>query len=202
MQHLYKGLVMIAVSILCSQPIAYAHKVTIFAWAEGDRIHTESKFSGGKQVKDGAVTVFDRTGKQLLAGRTDDQGAFAFQKPPVAGVTVVLDAGAGHRNSWTLSAADLGFAEEGAAQTPPASSVVAGEGDALPPSTAGGLRAEDVEVIVARQLEEKLRPLIRMVAANQERGPTASEIFGGIGYIVGLVGLGAYLRYRKENRPS
>ena len=41
-----------------------------------------------------------------------------------------------------------------------------------------------------------------MLAASQEKGPSMSEIIGGIGYILGLVGLGAYVRYRKERRPS
>jgi nickel transport protein len=63
-----------------------------------------------------------------------------------------------------------------------------------------GLTARDIEAIVARQLEQKIQPLTRMVAASQEKGPTLHDIVGGIGYIIGLVGLGAYVRYRKENR--
>ena len=71
------------------------------------------------------------------------------------------------------------------------------------PTAAGpDLTARDIETIVARQLEEKIRPLMRMVAASQEKGPTIGEVLGGIGYIIGLVGLGAYVRYRKACRRS
>jgi nickel transport protein len=62
--------------------------------------------------------------------------------------------------------------------------------------------AAEVEAIVARQLKENLGPLTRMVAESREKGPSVADIFGGIGYILGLVGLGAYVRYRRENRSS
>ncbi len=70
----------LAVTLLCcfaAPHAAHAHKVTVFAWAEGDRVFTESKFSGGKMVKAGKVEVFDSSGNLLLEGRTDDNGAFA-----------------------------------------------------------------------------------------------------------------------------
>ena len=36
---------------------ASAHRVNVFAWVDGDTIHVESKFSGGKKVKTGKVVV-------------------------------------------------------------------------------------------------------------------------------------------------
>lgn len=62
------------------------------------------------------------------------------------------------------------------------------------------MSAQQIEEIVSRQLEKKLQLLIRMVAASQNKGPTISDIIGGIGYILGLVGLGAYIRYRKDGK--
>jgi len=43
---------------------ASAHKVMIFAWVEGDTVHTESKFSDGKKVKKGDVIVYDLQGNR------------------------------------------------------------------------------------------------------------------------------------------
>ena len=40
---------------------ASAHRVNVFAWVDGDTIHVESKFSGGKKVKTGKVV--DKTFK-------------------------------------------------------------------------------------------------------------------------------------------
>ena len=33
--------------LLAAQPLA--HNVTVFAWVEGDTVHVESKFSGGRR---------------------------------------------------------------------------------------------------------------------------------------------------------
>jgi nickel transport protein len=184
---------------------AQAHKVTIFAWAEGDRVFTQSKFSGGKRVNNGTVEVFDSRGDLLLTGQTDDQGEFSFVAPAVTDLNIVLTAGMGHQNSWHLSATELsgpsGKAVDAKIPPPvdadPVPVVEPHPGPAVP-----GLTPQAVEAIVAQQLEEKLRPLTRLMAAAQEKRPSMSDIFGGIGYILGLVGLGAYLRYRKDERSS
>lgn len=205
MKRLLTGL---AVALLCSfvaLPAARAHKVSVFAWAEGDRVFTESKFSGGRMVNAGKVEVFDSSGTLLLAGRTDENGAFAFKAPSITDLKIVLTAGMGHQNSWQLSAAELGGAEPNPVATHASQSDPAGleTGEEAVSAAAGtGLTAREIEAIVSRQLDQKIKPLTRMLATSQEKGPTMSEIIGGIGYILGLVGLGAYVRYRKERRPS
>lgn len=199
----YKGLGLILLCWLVFVPRALAHKVTIFAWAEGDTVHTESKFSGGKLVKDGKVEVFAGNGTRLLEGRTDDKGEFSFKAPAISELKIVLTAGMGHKNSWTLSAAELGqglSAPAGVSPQPQAPAVAPTPSPTDSPEVGPALSAGDVEAIVARQLEQNLQPLTRMLAAQQERGPSISDIVGGIGYIIGLVGLGAYLRYRREGR--
>ena len=197
-----------ALTLLCcflTLPAAHAHKVTVFAWAEGDRVFTESKFSGGKMVKAGKVEVFDRSGNLLLEGRTDDNGAFTFKAPAITDMKIVLTAGMGHQNSWLLSAAELGEGEPIPLAThdmPPEPAGLETPRETIPASAGPGLTALEIEAIVSRQLEQKMKPLVRMVAASQEKGPTMNDIVGGIGYIIGLVGVGAYVRYRKDRRRS
>lgn len=197
-----KTLALLFILVLAGFQIAEAHKVSIFAWVEDGIVHTESKFSGGKRVKSGKVEVYDSQGNFLLDGLTDENGAFSFQTPKNTGLKIVLSAGMGHGNSWTLSRADIvgGDTETAAAaQTIPVTNPDARSSSAPP---ASGLSASDVEAIVARQLERKLQPLTRMLVEEREKGPTAGDIFGGVGYILGLVGLGAYIRYRKDDRRS
>lgn len=194
----------LALTLLCcfaALPAAQAHKVTVFAWTEGDRVFTESKFSGGKEVQSGKVEVFDSSGNLLLEGRTDDKGAFDFKTPAITDLKIVLTAGMGHQNSWLLSAAELGEGEPTPVATPEPA-VLETPREKVIPVAVPGLTAREIEAIVSRQLEQKIKPLVRMVAASQERGPTPRDIFGGIGYIIGLVGLGAYVRYRKDSRRS
>ncbi len=205
MKRLAAGLAVTLLWCFATLPAAHAHKVTVFAWAEGNRVFTQSKFSGGKTVKAGKVEVFDSSGNLLLEGRTDDLGAFAFQAPAITDLKIVLTAGMGHQNSWLLSAADLGQGKLTSPAThasPSDSTVLEAPRDSVPAAAGPDLTAREIEAIVARQLQEKIQPLVRMVAASQEKKTTMGDIVGGIGYIIGLVGLGAYVRYRKERgRP-
>lgn len=201
----FKGLSLVLLCLLVFAPRALAHKVTLFAWAEGGTVYTQSKFSGGKMVKDGKVEVFDGDGTLLLEGRTNDNGEFSFKVPTITDLNLVLTAGIGHQNTWTLSAAELGEGALDPVVTLPAPSappVSEPRQETGPWADDPGLTAQAVEAIVARQLKQKLQPLTRMIAAAQDKGPTVSDIFGGIGYIIGLVGLGAYVRCRRDSRRS
>lgn len=194
-------IILAAIGILVFGTSAHAHKVSIFAWTEGDTVHTESKFSGGKKVRHGKIEVFDSNGTLLMQGQTDDVGEFSFKPPGKTDLNIVLTAGMGHRNSWWLSAAEFGQG----ASTPPLPPTKRTDSEMTPPSrqslptpVTSGLTARDVEDIVSRQLDKKIQPLSRAIAEASDKGPTLSEVIGGIGYIIGLVGLGAYIRYRRE----
>jgi hypothetical protein len=95
---------------------AYAHRVNVFAWVEGDTIYVESKFSGGKKVKTGKIIVTDSQGTELVKGTTNDQGEFSFKIPKKTDLKIVLLAGAGHRAQWTIPATEI---EIPAAEKPP-----------------------------------------------------------------------------------
>ena len=69
------------VLLLLSAVPATAHKVNVFAWVDGDRIYTQSKFSGGRKAKNATIEVYDRQGNKLLEGQTDDKGEFSFKIP-------------------------------------------------------------------------------------------------------------------------
>jgi hypothetical protein len=84
-----------------------AHRVNLFAWVEGDTIHVESKFSGGKRVNAGKITVLDPDGGELLSGMTNENGEFSFKIPKKTDLKIVVEAGEGHRGEWSISAADI-----------------------------------------------------------------------------------------------
>ena len=87
---------------------ALAHRVLIFAYTEGDTVHTESKFVPSTPVKQGKIMVIDqKTGKELLTCQTDDQGKFSFKIPPEAqkaDLKIVIEASMGHRGEFLLKA--------------------------------------------------------------------------------------------------
>ncbi len=85
---------------------AWAHRVNVFAWAEGDIVYVECKFSGGKKIVGGNIIVSDSSGVVLLTGRTNDQGEFSFKRPQLTDLKIILNAGMGHRAEWTLPVDD------------------------------------------------------------------------------------------------
>ncbi len=184
---------------------ALAHKVSIFAWVEGDTVHTQSKFMGGKRPAQALIEVFDEAGNLLLEGETDAQGFFSFQAPRKTGMQIVLAAGMGHRAVWKLSRADF---QENAVEpdTRQEFDVVAPKNTPKPElklATTGqapenGLSAAEVSALVDASLDRKLKPLINRITALNENRVSLSDILGGIGYIVGLVGLAAYMRYHRK----
>lgn len=86
---------------------ALAHKVNIFAYAEGAKIYTESYFSAGTPVDEGTVKVYDSQGNLVLKGETNKKGKFSFDIPKVDDLRIVIKASMGHKNSCTLKKSEV-----------------------------------------------------------------------------------------------
>jgi len=186
--------------VLISAP-ARAHKVTIFAWVEGDTVFTESKFSGGRKVRGAKVAVFDREGTQLLEGTTDGEGEFSFKIPTLTDLRVALNAGMGHRAEWTITESEIREAggredvgEAGGQEEAQSADMPRQVSDDL------SLSKEEIKELIDESLESKLTPIVKILSEMQTRGPSITEVIGGIGYIVGLMGVALYfLSKRKKN---
>lgn len=183
---------------------ALAHRVLVFAYAEGDTIHTESKFIPNTPVRQGKIEVLDqKSGKVLLTGQTDDQGKFSFKIPAEAAaqkldLEIVVEAALGHRGSWLFKAANYvpGPAPEPAAAPAPAAATT-------PAAGAKSVSAEQQawEAALNKALERQLAPLNEKLTELTIHRTSATDIIGGIGYILGLCGLGAYFLSRRKTNP-
>ena len=192
--------------IFCSAP-AVAHKVTIFAWVEGDTVYTQSKFSGGRKAKGSTVVVYDMEGNLLLEGKTDENGKFSFKVPQKTALKVALKASMGHLAEWTIPAEEIIGVADVAESSIPEVSVEAATHEAapsvdvkpeeeLPVPTATGLSRQEIRELIDESLDRKLTPIVNMLADSLDHGPKISDVIGGIGYILGLVGVALYFRYR------
>ncbi len=168
-----------------------AHKVIIFAWIEGDTVFTESKFSDGKKAINSQVLVFDRNGKQLLEGKTNNKGEFSFKIPKITDLRIVLNAAMGHKAEWRIPESEINEAG-GVSEKKRAG------GSSQP--IAVGLSKEEIKELIEDSLDRKLRPIVRMMNESQSKGPSVTEILGGIGYIFGLMGVAIYFKNRGKKR--
>ncbi|RZB37161.1 MAG: nickel transport protein [Desulfobacteraceae bacterium Eth-SRB2] len=180
-----------AIILIGSHGSAMAHKVMIFAWVEGDTVFTESKFSGGKKAINAPVVIFDKNGKKLLEGKTDNKGKFSFKIPKVTDLRIVLNAAMGHKAEWTVPESEI--RESG-------DIVEKKSADETSGLTTVRLSKEEVRKIVEDSLDKKLRPIVRMITESKNTKPSLTEIIGGIGYIFGLMGVALYFMNRGKKR--
>jgi nickel transport protein len=98
----------VCLSLLWAQT-ATAHKVIVFAWVEEGIVHTESSFGSKRPAKDSLIVVKDAQGQVVVQGRTSDEGLFDFKVPEnvSSDLHVVLEAGTGHKGSWTILKQEL-----------------------------------------------------------------------------------------------
>jgi len=196
--------------LLCLGTPSPAHRVTLFAYVDGDVVRVECGFNRSQKVRQGKITVTDAlTGASVLEGHTDEHGAFSFRPSEAVlrsghDVRISVAAGEGHQSDWVVTAKELrslnGHPAAGEAEQTPAGSgeqepeAAAGQGVAA--QTLAGLSAQELEALVGRVLDAKLAPLKSELAQARDRGPDLRDIIGGLGWILGLLGLAAYMKYR------
>lgn len=171
---------------------ALAHRVHIFATVQGGEIVADCRFSKKNPARNAKIEVLDAaSGKLLLSGKSDAQGAARLALPPELAadpvdLLLVLDAGEGHRGEWRIGADEL----RNATATPVNPAKPEDDSAASPttsPSAASIPAAANSVCISPEDLAARLRDQetrLRAEAAAQGPGPT--EIIGGLGWIAGI----------------
>lgn len=200
--HLCKQLLLVVLITLLLTSVAHAHKVRVFAWQEGDTVFTEAKFSGGKPAKNVDIFVENpSTQKRVASGKTDSAGNYQFTvpTPQLGSLNIVVDGGDGHRNSWTHTLENATIEHE----HPQSSRNSSAENTPkLPVNTAEkthtNIDIDQLTAVLETVLDKKLGPIKKTLAENSERSPSLQDILGGIGYILGLAGIAAYVKSKKQ----
>lgn len=175
----------LAVAILLAGT-AVAHRLDVTVEVVGGKLGGRVAYHGGRPVAGATVEVRGTGGAGVATTLTDGQGRFEVELPGGEGVEVIVITADGHAARTRL-----------AAPPPPR-----GE-----PAAPGGVGAEgDVAQRVARQVGEEMgRQLapIRESLAALERRTAVRDVLGGLGYLLGLAGVAAYLLARRAgSRPD
>ncbi len=184
---------------------ALAHKVLVSAWTEGPTVMVEGAFGDGSVAKNSSVTVYDTEGGVLVEGKTDEEGFFSFPVPVKADLKIVLDAGMGHVAETVIPADDISMVAGTEPAAQPAEATTVAEAAAVTKSQPAAaapvqtaypqLSKQDVQLIVDKGLKKQLRPVMEQLSARK-----FTDILAGIGYILGLVGIGSYFNYRRKSQ--
>ena len=152
----------------------------------------------------------------VYEGYTDTKGVCIFNIPGTSDLTIVLNAGMGHRATYKLKTEELRDSsiqqdpsrpvdEESVSGSYISASEKSGEDDRVWNESAGagrngsGVSIEDIRKVVEEEVAKQIRPLSRNIAKLQkDTGLSAGKVFAGIGYIMGLMGLFLYFKSRRS----
>lgn len=130
------ALLLVGLGLLLLSNPALAHRLQLFASADGDQIEGRVYFVGGHSAHGVEVHVLDTQGGHVAKLISDDEGRFRARVPAAADYRVVANSGDGHRAEWPIAASEFvgGFADEGQASAGGTGSVPNNAGASVPPS--------------------------------------------------------------------
>jgi len=192
LSHLVPILVLLGLS-----PPTQAHKLRVFAAAEGPLITGSAYFAGGGAATGARIRILDTQNRTLAEPTPDAAGRFSYRAQAATDLLIVAETGDGHRTEWRIPASDLTGSFPTTDPGTPERPTAAPSAPAAPPPTPAPtgldpLLTAAIEGAVARQI----RPLREELLAFQDQ-TRLRDILGGIGYILGLMGLALWWRSRR-----
>lgn len=183
-----------AVAMAVVPHAAMAHRMSVFAVVDGKTIRGEAYFRGGTPVQNAIVSVFGADGKELGQTKTDQQGHFIFSPKGDFNHKFVVDAGDGHAAEYILPAAELADAppDRKTSSSDPAVSEKPAAAAATNPATTNHEPARAASEEISLQSVHRQVIELRKQIDQYEQKTRFHDLLGGIGYILGLMGLGAY----------
>ncbi len=195
--------IFVAIACLLWTIAASGHRLNVFCWTENGKIRCESSFSGGKPVHRGQTRVLTSEGNELFSGKTDEKGRFDFPVPEKysGDLKVEVDAGVGHKGSWPVKAGEYqdikatpGKTEQGGKP----------EATKSPPPASGkkisNSERQKRQGLLQKTVRQELAPVKKQLAKLRRDRITAEDIFSGIGYILGLMGIALYFQSKRDKR--
>ena len=95
---------------------------------------------------------------------------------------IVVSGSEGHQSEWLI----------------PAKEYLSDNTSLSAPVKPAGLNNAELKLMLEELLDQKLAPIKRSLAESKQNKPGFRDIMGGIGYLLGLAGLAAWLK----NRPK
>ena len=187
--------------IFCGASHASAHRIVLFAYVEGNTVFTESYFSDGKKCRNSRIEVFDSQGNKLLGGKTDNNGEFSFTPPEKTDLKIILTASMGHRDEYIIPAGKLQGQVEGrspGSESHKAARKIFGAETGSSARQLTHREVEQIRMVVEEALNEKLKPVMRLLSKRQSEGISFVQVIGGIGFIFGIMGIILYFRSKRE----
>ncbi|MBK1693915.1 hypothetical protein CKO09_04065 [Chromatium weissei] len=183
-------LTLLLICVLNSAP-TLAHRLQVFASAEGANISGSAYFAGGAKASGVRIEIQNAVGQLLAELITAADGSFNYSTQSPIDHLIIADSGDGHRAQWRITAAELG------GNSLPNASTASPSVSTAPANAVDSATLAAIELAVARQV----RPLREELQAAENHA-NFRDILGGIGYIVGVTGILLWWRQRHNSPRS
>lgn len=183
--------------LLATVAPAEAHKLKVFATVEDNAIVGYAFFVGGSRAQGTDWTAKTAEGTEIAHGQTGDDGTYHIDLPEkvTSAITVTVDTHEGHIASATLPAARFGPVTAGAA-TVAAPADPSGPAPGAVPQSAAPATDAALAHLVAAAVQHEIEPLQEQIEEMDLR-LRYSDIVSAICLILGLAGIGLYVRSRR-----
>ena len=196
---------------------AVAHNVVSGAYAEGMLIEGEIGYSNGEMAEPGSkVQVYDGNHKLLDEVTLQEGGVFVYKAEKIAKHVFRADLSAGHVAEILVEAEELtapvSTLNGGIVKTRqttdasvagaevPVSSTTEQLGNTVEPQTQSAMvsiEADQLQRLIRAAVAQQIKPLQRELRAYKEK-VMLRDIAGGLGFIIGLFGIAAYMASRRK----
>lgn len=168
----------------------YAHNVVAGAYTDGMLVEGEIGLSNGDMAQVGLlVEVFDATGNKLGETKVEEDGLFSYQaKKPMTHI-FKANLGAGHVANIAVEGNEFAGFKPSESNKPTATS----------PNQIAGIDAQELERIVRQAVSQQVKPLQKELRAYKEK-VMIRDIMGGLGFILGIVGIAAYMSAKRKEK--
>ncbi len=184
--------------ILAAPSSAAAHSLQLFAEGDGTVIRGQAYFRGGNPAVDVLITAFGPENRKLGETRTDAQGAFSLPVRYRCDYRMLASTGDGHGAEFPVESGEL------SASLPPLGAAADSPAEEPAPAAAASIASADEPPPAPDELaaiRSQLSALRKQLAAYEHR-IRVRDVVGGIGYILGLAGIGFYVAARRAERSG
>ena len=186
-------LIVVLALVLGTVQSASAHKLSLFAMAEGTEIVGKAAHAGGSPAAGTKIRIQAPDGTVVAETAADEKGSFRFQATERMDYVILAETGDGHAERTEVHWETL------SESLPMAKGRITIEGNEPHEHAAPAVdhsTNDQIDKAIARQI----RPLREELAAFKDE-IRFRDVIGGVGYIFGIVGLVAWFsaRRRKES---
>lgn len=187
---------------------AHAHKIKIFATATDTTITGSVYYPGGAKYRHGTLEVYSPDNQLLGQSKTNENGEFSFTATFYSDHIFTITTQDGHRSQYTVPAnelpADLPLLDHEIHSDAKASAAtdnihqVPIKKSSLELSS---IHPNELQKIISTIVAKQVNPLRKQIEQYEQK-TRLRDVFGGIGYILGIAGVAFYFLGRNKFQRS